>query len=182
MEVTEFGYKPSVLNMRLLISAGLMVAGLVLWYLAGWGFSGFDAVLGAVVTVYFGLRSIGNLREIVFPSPVIRIGEEGLQDRRLGARPIPWEAISEIREVTGQVGGGTVFLEVREPGRYIGPSKGFLWLFYTVRGLSGKGRSSTGFLPLSPPVALDLGDTSLTEAIGAHAPNDIPVSPAGAKS
>lgn len=182
MAVSEFGYKPSVLRMRLLISAGLTAAGVALWYLAGWGVSGFDAVLGAIVTVYFGLRSVGNLREIVFPRPVIRISDDGLQDRRLGSRTIPWGAISEIREVTGQVGGGTLFLEVREPGRYIGPSKGLLWLFYAVRGLSGKGRSSTGFLPLSPPVVLELGETSLIEAIDAHAPDEIPVSPAGAKS
>jgi hypothetical protein len=178
--VTEFGYKASVLQMRLLISGGLTAAGLLLWSLAGWGFAGFDAVLGALVTVFFGLRAIGNLREILLPRPVIRVSDAGIQDRRLSAATIPWTAITEIKRVTNQIGGGTLFLEVREPNRYIGPAKGVLWLFYALRGLSGG--TQTGFLPLTPPTALDLGDGSLLDAVDAHAPHEIPVMDTPAKS
>lgn len=173
--MSEIGYKPSVLHMRLLISAGLMALGLMLWWLAGWGFASFDAALGALVTLYFGARAIGNLVEILFPRPVLRIGGDGVQDRRLGARTIPWTAISEIKEVSANLGGGTVFLEVRDPARYVGPSKGILWLVYAGRRLLQSDRKQTGFLPLTPPIALELGDANILEQLQAHAPDDIPV-------
>lgn len=174
--VTEFGYKQSVLQLRLLISGGLTAAGLALWSLAGWGFSGFDAVLGGLVSIYFGARALGNLREISFPRPVMRIGADGIQDRRLGSATVPWTAVTGIKHVTGGVGDGTLFLEVRDPGRYIGPSKGLLWVFYTVRKLMRSGEPLTGFLPLTPPVALDTSQNSLLDAIQSHAPQEVPVS------
>lgn len=173
--MSEIGYKPSVLRMRLLISAGLTALGLALWWLAGWGFANFDAILGALVTLYFGARVVGNLVEILFPRPVIRISEDGVQDRRLGSRTIPWAAIREMKEVSAKLGSGTVFLEVRDPARFVGPSKGILWLVYAVRRLLQSDREQTGFLPLSPPIALELGETSLREQLQAHAPHDIPV-------
>ena len=55
-QVREFHYKTRVLQMRLLISIGFHGGGLGLWALAGWGFSGFDAVLGAVVTSILASR------------------------------------------------------------------------------------------------------------------------------
>ncbi len=176
--VRDFGYKRSVLNMRLLISAGLTAPGLALWSLAGWGFSGFDAVLGALVTIWFGARALGNLREISWPRPVVSVGDDGIRDRRLGSATIPWTAITEIRQVTGGVGDGTLFLEVSEPNRYIGPSKGMLWLFYVLRSRSRQ----TGFLPLTPPKVLDLGEMDLLDAVDEHCPHEIPVTPTGPKS
>jgi len=178
--VTKFGYKPRVLQMRLLISAGLTAAALSLWFLAGWGLSGFDGILGALASVYFGTRVLGNLREIAFARPVVRISEHGIQDRRLGAATIPWTAIVEIKQVTGGVGSGALFLEVREPNLYIGPSKGLLWIVYALRRNADK--TQTGFLPLTPPEVLDLGETSLLDAVDAYAPHEIPVSAAGSRS
>jgi len=171
----EFHFKTSVLQLRLLISAGFTAGGLGLWSLAGWGFSGFDAVLGAVVTVYFGIKALFNLGEIVFPRPVIRIGPQGIQDRRLGRNVIPWDAIQQIKEVTGQVGSGTLFLEVEEPVRYVGPSKGILWAVYAFQHLFRASENRNGFVPLSPPVALDLGGTTLLEAVEDAAPEPIPL-------
>ncbi|RIA56239.1 hypothetical protein [Dichotomicrobium thermohalophilum] len=179
-DVTEFGYKTNALLMRLLISGGLTAAALLLWSLAGWGFSGFDAILGALATAYFGTRVLGNLYELAFPRPVIRVSDEGIQDRRLGPTVIPWTAITEFKQVTGAMGAGTLFLEVREPKRYIGPSKGFLWLFYALRGRSGQ--AEAGILPLTPPNVLDLGDMDLLDAVDEHAPHEIPVTPTGPKS
>lgn len=177
-EVTEFGYKTNVLLMRLLISGGLTGAALLLWSLAGWGFSGFDAVLGALATAYFGSRVLTNLYELAFPRPVVRVDDTGIQDRRLGPETIPWTAIIEIKQVTGTVGAGTLFLEVREPRRYIGPAKGLLWLVYALRARSGQ----AGFLPLTPPNVLDLGDMDLLDAVDEHCPREIPVTQTGPKS
>ena len=177
-DVTEFGYKRSVLTMRMLISAGLTAAGLALWSLAGWGFSGFDAVLGGLVTIYFGARLLGNLREIALPRPVISIGDDGIRDRRLGSRTVPWTAIAEIRQVTGGMGNGTLFLQVSEPNRYIGPSKGILWLFYALRSRPGQ----TGFVPMTPPNVLDLGEMDLLDAVDEYCPHEIPVAQTGPKS
>lgn len=174
-EATEFGYRRNVLLMRLLVSAGLTAAAMLLWSLAGWSFSGFDAILGALATAYFGSRVVGNIYELVVPRPVIRVSDAGLQDRRLGSALIPWSAITEIKEVTGAVGAGTLFLEVREPKRYIGPTKGLLWLVYALRARSGQ----SGFLPLTPPNVLDLGDMDLLDAVDEHCPREIPVTPTG---
>jgi hypothetical protein len=179
-EVTEFGYKTNVLLMRLLISGGLTGAALLLWSLAGWGLSGFDAILGALATAYFGSRVLSNIYELGFPRPVVHVSDDGIQDRRLGATTIPWTAITEIKEVTGGMGAGTLFVEVREPKRYIGPSKGFLWLFHALRGRSAE--APTGILPLTPPNVLDLGDMDLLDAVDDHAPHEIPVSQTGPKS
>jgi hypothetical protein len=173
----ELGYRNSILRMRLLISSSLTFAGLFLWALAGWGTSSFDGILGAIVTIYFGAKTLFNLNEVLFPRPVVVITPNGIHDRRLGAEPIPWSAIQQIKQVPGgKVGGGTLFLEVADPGRYIGPSKGLLWLIYLVRGLSTATTRRTGFLPMTPPVALDLGAKSLMDHLQAHAPRRIPVS------
>ncbi len=177
-EVTEFGYRTNTLWMRLVVSGGLTAAALLLWSLAGWGLSGFDAILGALATAYFGTRVMGNLYELIFPRPVIRFSDEGIQDRRLGPATIPWTAITEIKRVTGSIGDGTLFLEVREPKRYIGPSKGLLWLVYALRARSGQ----SGFLPLTPPNVLDLGDMDLLDAVDEHCPREIPVTATGPKS
>jgi len=177
-EFSEFSYKTNVLLVRLLIACGLSAAGLLLWSLAGWGFAGFDAILGALVTAFFGARILGNLYELVFPRPVIRVSDEGIQDRRLGPATIPWTAITEIKQVTGTVGAGALFLEVREPKRYIGPTKGLLWLVYALRARTGQ----TGFLPLTPPNVLDLGDMDLLDAVDEFSPREISVTPTGPKS
>jgi hypothetical protein len=169
--VTEFGYKPGVLLMRLGISAGFTAAGLALWALAGWGVSGFDAILGMVVAVFFGLRALLNLGEIVFPRPVIRVDESGVHDRRLGPETIPWPAITGIKQVSGKMGGGTLFLEVREPARYVSIANPALWIVYKLRS-----READGMLPLTPPLVLRPEAPSLIEAILEHAPHDIPVS------
>ena len=174
-EATEFGYRRNVLLMRLLVSAGLTAAAMLLWSLAGWSFSGFDAILGALATAYFGSRVVVNIYELAVPRPVIRVSDAGLQDRRLGSVLIPWTAITEIKEVTGTVGAGTLFLEVREPRRYIGPAKGLLWLVHTLRARSDQ----SGFLPLTPPNVLELGDMELLDAVDEHCPREIPVTPTG---
>ena len=174
-QVRAFHYKTAVLRMRLLISTGFMAAGLGLWALAGWGFSGFDAVLGLVVAVYFGIKALFNLGEIVFPRPVIRIAPQGIQDRRLSRNAIPWSAVRQIKEVTGQIGSGTLFLEVDEPIRHVGPSKGLLWAVYAFQHLFQRNGNHRGFVPLSPPVALELGNTTLLEAVQDAAPEPIPV-------
>jgi len=171
----EVGYRRNVLLMRLLIAAGFTVAGLLLWGAAGWGLSSFDGVLGAVVAIYFGLRGAFALGEILFPRPVLRIGSRGIEDRRLGGEPIPWSAISEIKQVSGKVGSGMLFVEVPDPGRYVGPSMGILWLIYQVKALAGTDPRRTGILPLSPPSVLDLGDRRLLDLIQNAAPRDIPV-------
>ena len=106
---------------------------------------------------------------------MIRIGPQGIQDRRLGRNAIPWSAIRQIKEVTGQVGSGTLFLEVEEPIRYVGPSKGILWAVYAFQHLFRQTGDRNGFVPLSPPVALDLGGTTLLEAVEDAAPEPIPL-------
>jgi energy-converting hydrogenase Eha subunit A len=173
----ELSFKTDVLRLRLLISGGLLLAGALLWAMSGWSIASFDGVLGAVVSLYFGGKTIFNLSEIAFPRPVVAIGPDFIHDRRLGNQPIPWSAVQQIKQVaSGKVGGGTVFLEVTDPGRYIGPSKGLLWLIYLVRGLSGSMSRSTGFLPMTPPVVLDLGSGSLIGHLKAHAPRRITIS------
>jgi hypothetical protein len=171
----EVGYRRNVLLMRLLIAAGFTAAGLLLWGAAGWGFASFDAVLGAVVAVYFGIRGAFALSEILFPRPALRVGPRGIEDRRLGGDPIPWSAIREIRKVSGKVGSGMLFVEVPDPGRYVGPSTGILWLIYRVKTLAGADSRRTGILPLSPPSVLDLGDRQLLDLIQDAAPREIPV-------
>ncbi len=172
----EFSYRQNVLRLRLLIAAGFTAAGLLLWGAAGWGFSGFDAVLGAVVSLYFGVKGASNLRDIVFPRPVLCIGARGIEDRRLGGDMIPWSAISQIKQVSGKVGGGTLFVEVLDPARYVGPSMGILWLIYQIKALTGSDPRRTGILPLSPPNVLDLGGKRLLDVIQEAAPRQIPVS------
>jgi len=173
--VTEFSYKPGGLWMRLAISAGFTAAGLGLWALSGWGFSGFDAVLGALVTLYFGAKLVFNLAEILFPRPVIFITQEGIRDRRLGQRLIPWTAIRRIKEVTGQIGECTLFLEVREPLRYVSPWNGIMWTVYAFNRWFGSKPEQTKFVPLTPPTVLELGGTTLLDAAQASAPSAIPI-------
>lgn len=171
----EVGYRRNVLLMRLMIAGGFTAAGLLLWGAAGWGFASFDAALGAVVAVYFGMRGVFALSEILFPRPVLRIGSRGIADRRLGGEPIPWSAISEIKQVSGKVGGGMLFVEVVDPGRYVGPSMGIVWLIYQAKALLGADPRRTGILPLSPPSVLDLEDRPLLDLVQDAAPREIPV-------
>lgn len=172
----EFDFKQNVLRLRLLIAAGFTAAGLLLWGAAGWGSSSFDAVLGAVVAVYFGTKAAFNLGDILFPRPVMRIGSQGIEDRRLGGPPIPWSAISGIKQVTGKAGGGTLFVEVVDPAHYVGPPMGILWLIYRIKALAGADPRRTGVLPLTPPGVLDLGEERLLDVIQDAAPRQIPVS------
>ncbi len=173
----EFGFKTGTLRLRLLISAALLFAGGLLWAMAGWSTASFDGALGAVVSIYFGIKTGFNLREIVLPRPIVAIGPDFIHDRRLGSEPIPWSAIRQIKQVpSGKVGGGTIFLEVSDPGRYIGPSKGLLWLIYLIRGLSSATSRPTGFLPMTPPMVLDMGASSLITHLKAHAPSRVIIS------
>lgn len=171
----EVGYRRNVLLMRLLIAAGFTAAGLLLWGAAGWGFASFDAVLGAVVAIYFGVRGAFTLSEVLFPRPVLRIGSRSIEDRRLGGEPIPWSAINEIKQVSGKVGSGMLMVEVLDPGRYVGPSMGIVWLIYQVKGLAAADPRRAGVLPLTPPSVLDLGERQLLDLIQDAAPREIPV-------
>lgn len=74
----------------------------------------------ALIAVFFGIAAVTYARRFSGTEPVLTIDDNGVYDRRLGPRPVPWEAVTRLETV--RVWGHDVLeLKVSEPQRYLAP-------------------------------------------------------------
>lgn len=74
------------------------------------------APLGAAIAAFGGLMLWYLARLWTLPRPVIRVGPEGLTDRRLSEAPLPWRGLRWQRVVsTGRGAGDAVLVQTDAP-------------------------------------------------------------------
>ncbi|SLN73610.1 STM3941 family protein [Oceanibacterium hippocampi] len=104
-------------------------------------------LIGAALAALFGavaLKGIGELRD---QRPVVRIGPEGISDRRLGPATIPWAAIDGI-DLHHVKRDAFIGLDVEQPERFL-VEPGFIdRMFYRANARRGQSRINIALNPL----------------------------------
>lgn len=110
MQPTEYYYKPAIIRRRVWINAVFVMVGFAALGLNGLASPYITTFIALFIALYF-YRFIRDIRLSSNPPPAVIISDEGILDRHLGKRLVPWEVITEIKASQSPKSfGGGVFL------------------------------------------------------------------------